>query len=507
VGDAGVAAEIFPDKTAWPSSTLEGTAETNSSCRRRRSDPNCPPKVMLITSPENHRATIHQRLRSAGADLDRVIVIQTVYDLDIPKEQVTPYRIELPRNTLEIERMLMGDESIHMIVFDSFANLIRGAQGVRLRELIHDIESMAQRFDVAAVIVQPLKGLARWGKELQQLGPAAFLEIPRTIWGIGRKTPDPNSPRVMYPLKLADCEFGVQQEFTIQQGRVHWSDAEVRASAIRQADPQGFAEDRVSMFDRTLDRLVELLEQGPRLAVDLRTILEREGLSWRTCERVKRELRIVSQVMKVDEPGIKRRWAWSLPVDLEQGSEPLPPRNGLELAEYAMRMQQEMLDNLGPGGLPKEMLGADGLPSPEAQEASGKRKGKKKRRRNRNPKYKNEELVALLGAGTPGFLVQSMVDRLSRGLSEKEIDDFARWWSAVDRDEFWMNPDLNALPVIPGAVNDPKAGRYAGGSLSKGSGGLRGVGLTPGEKKPFWKVQTKKPRTEAPPSEPPQSGK
>jgi hypothetical protein len=270
------------------------------------------------------------------------------------------------------------------------------------------------------LVVQPFTGRPRWGNELRNLGPAPFLAVPRTIWGIGRRSPEPGSARMMYPLKLTHQAEGVLQEFEIQEGRIAWSEGEEPTSSLRAAEPTGDPQERITKFDQASVRLGELLQNGPVATFRLQAQMEQEGFSWRTCERVKKAMKIGSALMPPLIPEDGCRYAWFLKSqrpDLAKNGgaarkTPKQPLSDMERIEALHQLEQAKLKNLGPGGLPVGMkTSADEL----------------------------LEMQDYSSMSVPQLMANLVMQRLATCKSPEELQKAADVWSVMDQDALWLN--------------------------------------------------------------------
>jgi hypothetical protein len=380
-----------------------------------------PGQALMVVSSETHRFEIHDRLVAAGADTYQVFLAQTVKEVDMQASKATAYPFNLPEQLGEIEAILRTNRNLQLVVIDSLENMLDGVSGARaIRQLLLNLDRLAQRFNVAMLVVQPFTGRPRWGNELRNLGPAPFLAVPRTIWGIGRRSPEPGSARMMYPLKLTHQAEGVLQEFEIQEGRIAWSEGEEPTSSLRAAEPTGDPQERITKFDQASVRLGELLQNGPVATFRLQAQMEQEGFSWRTCERVKKAMKIGSALMPPLIPEDGCRYAWFLKSqrpDLAKNGgaarkTPKQPLSDMERIEALHQLEQAKLKSLGPGGLPVGMkTSADEL----------------------------LEMQDYRSMSVPQLMANLVMQRLATCKSPEELQKAADVWSVMDQDDLWLN--------------------------------------------------------------------
>ncbi|MFM7158977.1 MAG: hypothetical protein ACKO3P_01240 [Planctomycetaceae bacterium] len=197
-----------------------------------------PVEVLLVVDSFAQRVVYREQLSAAGADLQRVHFSQIHDDYYREGSLDDVDRGDSPNPLSAIQTVLRIDPRIKLVVIDCLDMMvIGGRRKVKLQRLLLNLCWLAECHQVAVLVVQSLTGKARWGHELRQLGPDPFLGVPRTIWGLGRRTPDPRSPQVMYPLLLRNRAQGIVKEFEIREGRVWWSDREDPASTLRSNEP------------------------------------------------------------------------------------------------------------------------------------------------------------------------------------------------------------------------------------------------------------------------------
>ena len=154
--------------------------------------------------------------------------------------------------------------------------------------------------------------------------------------------------------------------------------------------------------------------------------MEQEGFSWRTCERVKRAMKIGSALMPPLIPEDGCRYAWFLKSqrpDLAKNGgaarkTPKQPLSDMERIEALHQLEQAKLKSLGPGGLPVGMKTV-------ADELMGQ-----------------SVVKDMMSLPVPQLMAMLGMDRLEGGQSPAEQKAMAQLQSIVDKDELWRLANL-----------------------------------------------------------------
>lgn len=162
-------------------------------------DPPCEPGLVLILQAEMHVNTIvMKRLEESGADLSRVVFLETVEDSEgLP----SPFSlsVDLPRLQQEVEKLKDVRGGVKLVIIDPIASYLHGTdenKNSEVRELTDPLVKFAEQNQIALVIVAHLnKGMST--NILGRIsGSVAFGAVARMVWYVSRHPTD-RSRRVL----------------------------------------------------------------------------------------------------------------------------------------------------------------------------------------------------------------------------------------------------------------------------------------------------------------------
>jgi hypothetical protein len=267
------------------------------------SPPSKPSPVLLLSAEDNHEDTIVPRLLAAGADLERVHFW----------DEATDGLLEFPKACPRLLQALEQTQARLVVLDPFFAFLGEEIAGLNDRMIRRALQPLARVAEMAQAGILLNRHLSKDGVTKQAihrgLGSIAILGMTRTAFLVG---PDPDDPgrRVLACTKnnLAAC--------TPSLGfRIVPADADM--AKIEWLGPVAWTADdlveagrkRGEALPRAVAFLREQLAHGP---CDRQTLLDQAeaiGLSFRTLERAKSQLDVVSR--RRDEGG-RVVWYWSL---------------------------------------------------------------------------------------------------------------------------------------------------------------------------------------------------
>ena len=278
-----------------------------------------PAEVLLVVGFETHPEVLQERLARLEADASRVHVLRIMQEET--KDNVSLNRnFSLERDLGVLANHLHFNPAVQLIILDSFDRLA----GTRfsptiIRRLLTRLQVLAASSGAAILVTKSYAHVPRPGRHLRALGSSVYGDSLRSIWAIEQPALDgdpddgDNQPtHRLVPLKLNDCERSTSLDFTLRQHRVEWlgppRDCSTRhhgydpAQARRREERSAVAEAR--------DFLQALLGEGPLPSFQVRQQSDRAGLGWRTVQRAKQQLEIISRMSRV---GREQSWTWWLP--------------------------------------------------------------------------------------------------------------------------------------------------------------------------------------------------
>lgn len=293
-----------------------------------------PPRGVVLISDEDDRAdTIRPRLEAAGADLSKVALMEL---LSADGETLIP---EFPRDgdalAAAIEEVDAGLVIIDPLMLYLGAD-INSNRDSEVRRALNPIIKAAQATGASILVLRHFtKGggpnaLYRGGGSIGIIGAARIgLMVARDL-----KTDESGASLVLAPFKNNLAPWPPSRGYQLvsapggQVATIQWTGViERSADALLDTDER-------SQRDEAMEFLAGVLAGGPVQAADIRREANGAGISWRTIERAKADLRIRSV-----KNGFSGAWAWALPEKPERphASPPRPSFTVLSTTTYVCR--------------------------------------------------------------------------------------------------------------------------------------------------------------------------
>lgn len=282
-----------------------------------------PRGVVLISDEDDAGDTIRPRLEVAGADLDKVGLLH----FETPEgESLLP---EFPRDGEALGDAVEAIDAALVIIDPLMLYLgseINANRDAEVRRALNPIIKAAQRTGAAVLVLRHFtKGgganaLYRGGGSIAIIGSARIgLMVARDL-----KADESGQTVVLACFKNNLAPFPPSLSYQLesvtgtQVARVNWM-----GSTSRTADSLLDTEERTQR-DTAEEFLATLLEGGPVSVRDLQREAREAGISWRTIERAKGDLRV-----RAKKNGYSGSWSWELPPKAAMDAqEPPRPPNG-----------------------------------------------------------------------------------------------------------------------------------------------------------------------------------
>ncbi len=298
---------------------------TGTSWPDRRDEINPVGDVLMLTAEDGLRDTVIPRLVEAGADLDRVRIIEgtrTTKDDD----DVRLFNLDTDLRLLDdaIER----HPETRIVLVDPigsyFGTVKSSYRDADVRAVLGPVAVMAERRNVPVVCLGHLNKQSTNGKAIyRMLGSIAFIGLPRAVWLVTR---DKNTPteRLLLRVKsnLAPDPGGLR--FTIEgqpTGKIHWHDGAVETTAddaLREP-----SEAKARPVTEAKEWLARQLADGPVPSATIWQRAEEKGFAERTMKRAKQLIGAESKRLATAE-GKKKVDHWVLPGNEGDNANPMP---------------------------------------------------------------------------------------------------------------------------------------------------------------------------------------
>jgi putative DNA primase/helicase len=290
-----IAAHVTRGKT-WPDGT-PGSGDPGS--------------VIILSAEDDAADTIRPRLDAAGADLDRVLILQAVRRAK-PSGETTLEHFSLETDVLALQDAVASVNDPGLIVLDPISAYLGSTDShvnARVRGLLAPLAELARSLRVAVVAVDHLSKSNRPAL-YRPNGSIAFTAAARAVW-LFAKNPDDLMQRLMLPgkMNLAPDQLGLS--YTLQERSqgvvvVSWG-GPVRLTADAALEPEATGEKSERL--EAMEWLREQLSGGPLTAKQIRRDATTAGFSWSTLRRAKDTLRVVHS-----KQGFAGGWLWELPT-------------------------------------------------------------------------------------------------------------------------------------------------------------------------------------------------
>jgi putative DNA primase/helicase len=282
--------------------------------------------VVLLSAEDVVAQVIRPRLEAAGADCDRVVVVDHVNDGQGPRPP------ELPADVAVLEGVVRAEQAALVVVdplMAFFGAEINAHRDQDVRRALHALKGLAERTGAAVLVIRHLNKaggtnpLYRGGGSIGILGAAraGLLVAP---------DPEDDTRRILAASKAnlaplpASLAYRIVGDELYDTARIVWQGTSAHKAAdllqLPHDDPEAPARVEAEAFLR------ELLADGPMRTKDLQREARDAGIAWRTLERAKATLGVGAD--RIGKPGPKgdAAYYWALPVG--GPTRGLPPRGG-----------------------------------------------------------------------------------------------------------------------------------------------------------------------------------
>lgn len=276
----------------------------------------CPQgSVLMLCCEDGISDTVRPRLDAHGADVSRIHCMQVA-------EHTTPDGARLRSVTLhDVDAIGAALESLpdcRLLVIDPIGSYLGGRSDAHrdneVRAVLAPIAELAERHQVAIVLVAHTRKSTASRADDAVLGSRAFTGIARAVWHL-MADPENYERRLLLPGKnnLSKGRDGMAFRIDGEPACVAWEPGTIESSAddmvaALAASGRSKRGPESHELNRATAWLVSLLSAGPMLAREVYSKWEGTGGSNRTLQRARKELGIL-----VDRENGNGPWWWSLP--------------------------------------------------------------------------------------------------------------------------------------------------------------------------------------------------
>jgi hypothetical protein len=297
-----------------------------------------PGDVLFLTAEDDPADTLRPRLEAAGANLQRVHVIDGVIRgyTGNGDRQTRAFSLQEDPRALEAELAKRGNVAV--VVIDPISAYLGGVDSHRnaeVRALLAPLGELAARHNVAIIVISRLNKGSAAQAMMRVTGSLAFVAAARAAYLVAADPAD-KERRLFLSIKINLAKESTGLAFRIegatasspagqlQTSRVMWESEPVTITAD-EAVQSDATKAKCNAVDEATYWLREILTEGPVPSSEIFDRAEAEGFSKKTVRRAAKKLRI-----KPAPGGFQGAWSWDL---------------GPELAKDASVAQQKNLGN------------------------------------------------------------------------------------------------------------------------------------------------------------------
>jgi putative DNA primase/helicase len=283
-------------------------------------------KVILLNAEDTTEDVMIPRLLAAGADIDKVYIVQAVVDKNGKRR-----KFNLQADLVNLTKLADKLGDVKLITFDPVSSYLGGDldshENTHLRDALDPITEMASRTGAAVISVTHFNKSAKGVTALNRvMGGAGFTAAPRAAFAVIRDAKNPLT-RMMLSLKsnlaaegaaygmcftLSTKDVGADERNgnRIVAPHVVWGD-----KTTMSADEALAANNEKLKTPTALNEakgfLTQMLAAGPKLAREVQAAAAKRDIAEATLRRAREALDVIAE--KVEQRDGRGPWMWSLP--------------------------------------------------------------------------------------------------------------------------------------------------------------------------------------------------
>ncbi len=273
-------------------------------------------KVLFWTGEDDVPRVLIPRLKAAGANMDNVFFI----DGSRQDGQMRHFDPGTDIGSLVAAARKLG--GVSLVVLDPIVSAVMGDshKNTEVRRGLQPIVDMAGDLNAAVL------GISHFAKNTEGrntadrvIGSVAYTALSRLVWAAAKgqdgkcrlvrakSNLGPDGDGYEYTLDLVDMEVAGQQ---VEVSKVMWGQSLVGTAR----DLLDQAEHKRTQRDDAAEWLYSMLHSGPVAAADIKQQASADGMAWRTVERAKATLDVISEAKAEKGKGRGlQSWFWRLP--------------------------------------------------------------------------------------------------------------------------------------------------------------------------------------------------
>lgn len=296
------------------------------------SAPAFPGSVVLMSAEDGLQDTIIPRLMAAGADLDRIALVEPERRRPAAAGGANAHvQFSLSDDLPALEKAIDSLDQCRLVVLDpitAYLGTCDGNHNLAVRRLLAPLAELSARTGVAVLAINHLNKMGQGPAIYRSLGSLAFTATARSVLAVFAD-PHDAAARTLVSLKsnvaaaidgigfrIAPAEgdaaataLSEDAAFLTSMPIVQWGTTPIRMTAeeiLRAAQNAGSG----PAVDEAAEWLTAVLAAGPHTAADLKAKAKQDGIHERTLLRAKARLRVVTSR---EGFGLGGNWVWALP--------------------------------------------------------------------------------------------------------------------------------------------------------------------------------------------------
>jgi hypothetical protein len=305
-----------------------------------------PVNCAVLSLEDDTERTVVPRLKAAGADLDRVFILDGIDDLDMDGLQIRrPWRMPVDLPAL---RDFIVEHAIAFLVLDPVAYMIGGADGNAYSEVGAILTALRQVAEDTSCTILGVRHIRKSGASDARdagIGSVAWTAVARVEFIVGRDPQDESGQlRVLAQSKnnlapeAPSFAYTIRQDEEFEVGVIVWGGSSSVGARALTADQGG--PDEMSDRIEARELLNVLLADGPVMAKQVIGSARDAGIGERTLRKAKNDLKV-----KSEKAGLDGGWVWRLPEGCNEDG-----TGSLAVAALQSCSLQEQQDFLTDGG-------------------------------------------------------------------------------------------------------------------------------------------------------------
>lgn len=268
--------------------------------------------VIILANEDDAARTIRPRLDSAGANPDKVHIVQGL--VREGKGDPDLFQLDTDIKDLREEAIRIGD--VRLIIIDPPAaylgSKVDSYKDSDVRKVLTPLGTLAQDTGALVLLIVHLNKRTDGNPQQRIGGSTAWIAAPRVAFMVVEDTK--SKARFMLPVKnnLGDdktgFEYRIQEQLveypgqTLKTSHIEWLGSSQKSAAELLDPPKP---ERASAVDEAKQFLEQELGESPAMVNDIRASAKSAGISWASIQRAKGDLLIIPKKLAAG-------WQWTL---------------------------------------------------------------------------------------------------------------------------------------------------------------------------------------------------